>query len=148
MVDVLVRPAQHGDLNQLTNLMYEYIVDFYERPRPPVENVQSLIHMLLFKQQGIQFVASEAGNLLGFATLYFTFSTTRTEKVTVMNDLYVIEAMRGKGIAAALFEECHTFTKDNSFAYMSWVTARDNKRAQRFYEKMGGKAEDWVNFSI
>lgn len=148
MDDLTVRSAQQGDLNELTELMYGYIVDFYKRPKPPIEKLHSLIGMLLFEQQGIQFVASQNGKLVGFATLYFTFSTTRTDKITVMNDFYVVEEMRGKGVAASLFEACHTFSKENGFAHMSWVTAIDNKRAQRFYEKMGGKSGDWINYSI
>lgn len=148
MDNVVVRVAEIGDLNELTTLMYEYIVDFYACPKPPIVKLHSLIGMLLYKQQGIQFVASQHEKLLGFATLYFSFSTTRTDKITVMNDLYVVAEMRGTGVAKSLFEACHFFTKENGYAHMSWVTAADNRRAQRFYEKMGGKSGNWINYSI
>lgn len=148
MDDTVVRTAEISDLDQLTTLMYEYIVDFYARPRPSIEKLHSLIGMLFYKQQGVQFVASQNGKLVGFATLYFSFSTTRTGKITVMNDLYVTEEMRGTGVAKSLFEACHSFTNENGYAHMSWVTASDNKRAQRFYEKMSGKSGDWINYSI
>jgi GNAT superfamily N-acetyltransferase len=148
MDDLVVRPAQHGDIDELTELMYAYIVDFYQRPKPPVEKLHALIGMLLFKQQGIQFVAWQNGKLVGFATLYFTFSTLRTDKIAVMNDLYVAEEVRGTGVAASLFEACHTYATENGYAHMSWVTADDNRRAQRFYAKMGGQAADWINYSI
>lgn len=148
MADVRVRPAHYTDLDQMTDLMYEYIVDFYKRPKPPLEKVHSIFHLLLFHQQGIQFVAEKDGKLVGFTTLYFTYNTTRADKITVMNDLYVVEEIRGTGVAADLFRACESYTKENGYFHMTWVTASDNKRAQRFYDKMGGKTADWVNYSI
>lgn len=147
-MSLVVRTAKITDLIDLTKIMYEYIVDFYQRPKPPIEKVHYLIHTLLKKEKGIQFVAEKDGRLVGFATLYFTFSTTKADNITVMNDLYVIEQERGKGIASQIFTACKKYSKDNGYAHMSWVTASDNNRAQRFYEKMGGVLGDWLNYSI
>lgn len=148
MSKILIRPAKLDDLNVLTELMYEYIVDFYKRPKPPIEKVQNLIKMLFEQQEGIQFVSQHNEKLVGFATLYFSYSTLQAEKVAIMNDLYVIESERGSGVATELFEVCHQYSKEHGCAYMSWITASDNKRAQRFYEKMGGIVGEWLNFSI
>jgi GNAT superfamily N-acetyltransferase len=148
MSEFLIRSAQSDDLNVLTELMYEYIVDFYKRPKPPIEKVQNLIKMLSDHHEGIQFVAQHDEKLVGFATLYFSYSTLRAEKVAIMNDLYVIESERGSGVATELFKACHQYSKEYDCAYMSWVTASDNKRAQRFYEKMGGTVGAWLNYSI
>ncbi|MBM7655460.1 GNAT family N-acetyltransferase [Neobacillus cucumis] len=143
-----IRSVEHYDLNQLTDLMYQYIVDFYKRPKPPIEKIHNLIETLLEKNSGIQFVAEQDGKLIGFATLYFSFSTTKADKITIMNDLFVVENARGTGVAHELFKRCETYTKENRYAYMSWVTSTDNYRAQKFYEKMGGSLENWLNYSI
>src|SRR5690554_7341186 len=37
---------------------------------------------------GCQFVYREEGNVVGFATVYFSFTSTITSKVAVLNDLY------------------------------------------------------------
>ncbi|WP_017755403.1 GNAT family N-acetyltransferase [Calidifontibacillus oryziterrae] len=143
-----VRTVERKDKNQLKDLMYEYIVDFYKRPKPPLEDVEQLIELLLKKEKGIQFIAEKNGEFLGFATLYFSFSTTKAAKITIMNDLYVVEKARGTGVAEKLFRSCENFTKENNYAHMSWITASDNKRAQRFYEKMGGILGNWLSYSI
>lgn len=148
MSESLIRQAKPDDMNALAEIMYEYIVDFYKRPKPRTEKVQNLIKLLLEHHEGIQFVAQHDGKLIGFATIYFSYSTLRAEKVAIMNDLYVVESERGRGVAIELFEACHRFSKEHECAYMSWVTASDNKRAQRFYEKMGGTVGDWMNYSI
>ncbi|WP_088104192.1 GNAT family N-acetyltransferase [Halalkalibacter urbisdiaboli] len=145
---LIIKTVEQEDVNELTHLMYQYIVDFYKRPKPPIEKLHRLIETLLKKEQGIQFIAKQEGKLVGFATLYFSFSTTKADKITIMNDLFVIENARGTGVAQELFNACETFTKENGYAYMAWVTATDNKRAQRFYEKMGGSVGNWLNYSI
>jgi len=147
-VTVVIRPTEQTDKEKVTPLMYEYIVDFYKRPRPSVEKVHRLIDILVEQKDGIQYVAEVSGELVGFATLYFTFNTTRADKITVMNDLYVIERFRGTGVAQKLFKTCEQYSKENDYAHMAWITATDNHRAQRFYEKMGGVRGDWLNYTI
>lgn len=47
-----LRKAEPKDINPLTELMYEYIVDFYERPEPPKEKVHQLfIHSLIKRKE-------------------------------------------------------------------------------------------------
>lgn len=147
-MSVIVRPVEQSDKQALTSLMYEYIVDFYKRPRPSTEKVHKLIDVLLERNNGLQFLAEKNCEPVGFATLYFTFSTTEADRVTVMYDLYVVKEFRGTGAAQELFKACENYTKDNGYAHMSWMTATDNYRAQRFYEKMGGTRGDWLNYSI
>jgi GNAT superfamily N-acetyltransferase len=148
MGEILIRHPHADDRNDLSNLMFEYIVDFYKRPAPPAQRVHGLFEMLQEGREGTQFIAERDGKLVGFATLYYTYSTLRAQKAAVMNDLYVVETERGTGAAAELFEACRKHVQDNGFAYMSWETAADNKRAQKFYDKMGGQAGDWITYSI
>jgi GNAT superfamily N-acetyltransferase len=144
----VVRETVLSDVKELSLLMQEYIVDFYQRPKPSADKLDQLIHLLLNRKVGVQFVAEQQGKLLGFATLYFSYSTTKADKITVMNDLYVIEDFRGKGVANELFKACHEFTRTNHYAHMGWVTAEDNERAKQFYKKAGGTAGNWISYSI
>ncbi|MGH2662826.1 MAG: GNAT family N-acetyltransferase [Actinomycetota bacterium] len=148
MAGIVVRRAERGDVEQLTRLMLLYIVDFYRHPEPPPERLRTLIDVLFEGTEGLQLVAEEDGNLVGFATLYFTWSTLNAARIAVMNDLYVMEAARGTGIARPLFEACRAEARDRGCAEMTWETAADNHRAQRFYEKMGGRRGSWVTYSI
>jgi N-acetylglutamate synthase-like GNAT family acetyltransferase len=99
----IIRNAEPNDVNGLTELMYEYIVGFYKNPRPAAEKLHNLIFNLLEKQAGIQFVVEQDGELIGFATLYFAFSTMRADKITIMNDLFVMEPYRDTEVESQLF---------------------------------------------
>lgn len=147
-MSLVVRQSTENDLLQLTDIMYQYIVDFYKRPKPPVEDVHGLIKMLLEGKEGIQYVAEREGQLVGFVTLYFTYSTTKASKIAVMNDLFAVEHERGTGVAQQLFARAENYTKEKGYASMSWITATDNYRAQRFYDKVGGTQGDWLSYSI
>ncbi|MGP1907919.1 N-acetyltransferase family protein [Metabacillus sp. JX24] len=144
----IVRHPEKKDTEALMGLMYEYIVDFYQCEKPAEEKLTKLIETLLKGERGIQFVAQTGNNLVGFATLYFTYSTTRASEIAVMNDLYVKGEFRGKGAAEQLFKSCHTYSVEHHFAAMTWETAESNIRAQRFYARMGGKKGEFLTYSI
>jgi GNAT superfamily N-acetyltransferase len=148
MAGSVVRRAEPGDVAELERLMLEYVVGFYGHPEPLPGRLRALIDILLEGKEGVQLVAEHDGTLVGFATLYFTWSTLNAARIAVMNDLYVVEAARGTGIARPLFEACRAEARDRGCAEMTWETAADNHRAQRFYEKMGGRRGSWVTYSI
>ena len=85
---------------------------------------------------------------MGFATLYFTWSTLRADRIAILNDLYLDDRARGTGAAAALFSAALTVARKRGCAEMEWQTAVDNHRAQAFYAKMGGTRGPWVSYSI
>ncbi|SDX96919.1 GNAT family N-acetyltransferase [Paenibacillus sp. CF384] len=147
-MSLVVRNVEFGDVNGLAALMHNYIVDFYKKAWPGDRVVRQLIQTLLEKQEGIQFVAIKDGETVGFATLYFTYSTLKAERITVMNDLYVMEPYRDTQVESQLFLACQRYTHDLGYARMSWITAKDNTRAQCFFDKMGGVQDEWVNYSI
>ena len=39
-----VRKTETKDINQLTELMHEYIVDFYQRPEPPMKSSSTFLY--------------------------------------------------------------------------------------------------------
>lgn len=147
----VIRVAEEKDEKQLIDLMYQYIVDFYKRPRPEEKDVIQLFqHLLHQPEAGRQFVAEKDGTLVGFSTLYFTFSTTVAKKIAILNDLFVVPGNRGEKLGERLFTTSLDYTKENDFALMSWRTEHHNKIGQQLYEKMNGKTlnDQWLNYEI
>jgi len=147
---VSIRPATAEDTRQLHDLMIQYIVDFYKRPRPDERELDKLIgHLLENPSAGLQFVAEKDGTLVGFATLYFSFSTLQVKRTAVLNDLFVAASARGHKVGERLFRACLTYIREQGFAYMTWETAKDNTVAQSLYNKMGGHVStDWLVYEI
>jgi ribosomal protein S18 acetylase RimI-like enzyme len=143
------RCAEKKDIPQLVKLMNQYIVDFYQRPNPGDEALKGLVqHLLINPERGLQFVAEKDGKLLGFATLYFSFSTLQVKRTAILNDLFVSPDARGHKIGEKLFQKCLSYIRENDIAYMTWETAKDNYIAQSLYNKMGGRLSEWLVYEI
>lgn len=92
---------------------------------------------------GCQFIYREAGNVVGFATVYFSFTTTITAKIAVLNDLYTMPSYRGKGIGRRLIEHCRNYAAENGASRLQWVTAPDNEQAQKLYDSLHAGKSTW-----
>lgn len=92
---------------------------------------------------GCQFIYREAGNIVGFATIYFSFTSTITAKVAVLNDLYTVPEYRGKGIGRQLIGHCRDYSARHGAARLQWVTAPDNEQAQKLYDSLNTGKSTW-----
>jgi len=98
-------------------------------------------------EAGCQFLYREGGEVLGFATLYFSYASTIAAKVAVLNDLYTVENARGRGIARALLKYCQYYAAAHEAARLQWLTAPDNVPAQRLYDSLDANKSEWLFYS-
>ena len=144
-----VRRVSAGDLDELLGLMREYC-DFY-KASPDDADLLAVARALLDdpNHEGVQLLACDAdGRAVGFATVYWSWSTIGACRIGVMNDLFVAERARGGGIAEALIDGCRSECTQHGARKLTWQTAPDNLRAQAVYERVGAKAEQWVDYSL
>ncbi|MCP5163273.1 MAG: GNAT family N-acetyltransferase [Hahellaceae bacterium] len=97
--------------------------------------------------QGCQFVYMNEGVPTGFATLYFSFSSTLAEKVGVMNDLYVLPECRGGGMGKALIQHCLDYALKQGAYRLQWTTAMDNLVAQSTYNALNTQSKPWLFYT-
>ncbi|MGA2924786.1 MAG: GNAT family N-acetyltransferase [Solirubrobacteraceae bacterium] len=137
------------DLEQLLPLLRGYC-DFY-RATPTDAQLFALCKALIDdpERDGLQLIARDpGGRATGFATVYWTWSTSSASRIGVMNDLYVIESARGQGIADALIEACRVQCARRGASRLTWQTALDNDRAQAVYDRIGATREQWLDYSL
>jgi GNAT superfamily N-acetyltransferase len=143
----LVGPA---DLPDLLPLMRAYC-DFYQ-VAPEDQALLELSQALLAdpRREGLQLLSrDDAGQAVGFATLYWTWQTLAAARVGVMNDLYVAAEARGTGVADGLIAACLERCREHGATQLIWQTARDNYRAQAVYERIGATREDrWLDYGL
>ena len=96
---------------------------------------------------GCQFLYRDNGLVVGFATVYFSYASSITSKVAVLNDLFTVSNLRGKGVGRKLVEHCHQFASDNNASRLQWVTAPDNEVAQKLYDSMNTSKSNWHFYS-
>ena len=141
--------AGEPDLPELLTLMRGYC-DFYE-VAPSDENLLIMSRALIADpvREGMQLIArDESGRAIGFATVFWTWSTTRAARVGVMNDLFVAPGGRGSGAADALIAACLERCRSHGAALLAWQTAPDNHRAQAVYERVGARRSQWLDYDL
>jgi GNAT superfamily N-acetyltransferase len=125
--------------------------DFYE-VHPSDEDLLALSRALIGdpEREGLQLIARDdsGDGALGFATIFWTWSTTAASRIGVMNDLYVAPQGRGRGLADALIEACVERCRGRGASRLTWQTAPDNHRAQAVYDRVGGERSQWVDYEI
>ena len=136
-----------ADLDDLLPLLRGYC-DFYE-VSPSDDALLELSRTLIADPalEGVQFIArDDAGAAIGFATVFWLWSTLSARRVGLMNDLFVAPEGRGSGAAEALIEACRAACGERGATKLTWQTAKDNGRAQAVYDRIGGTREEWLDY--
>ena len=144
-----VSTVGEAELGELLPLLRAY-ADFYE-VSPSDEALLELSRALIADpvREGMQFLArDDSGRAIGFATVYWLWSTTSATRIGLMNDLFVAPEGRGSGAAEALIERCRVACGERGASKLTWQTAKDNARAQKVYDRIGGEREEWLDYSL
>jgi GNAT superfamily N-acetyltransferase len=148
-----VQAVTERDLPELMPLIRAYL-DFYEVD-PSDDSMLALSRALIADPdvEGVQFLARDetdpAHPAVGFASLFWTWATTRGGRLGVMNDLYVAPDARGSGAAEALIEACRDRCAKRGAVALEWQTAVDNHRAQALYDRVGARRSDrWLDYTL
>ncbi|MFC5526523.1 GNAT family N-acetyltransferase [Rhodanobacter ginsengisoli] len=131
-----IRQATILDIDTLTPLFDGYR-QFYGQPADPARARGFLMERIHQHESLILLARDEAGAGLGFTQLYPLFSSVRTVRTWLLNDLFVVAAARRQGIAAALLKAAAEHARALGAASLSLSTARDNVPAQALYESLG-----------
>jgi GNAT superfamily N-acetyltransferase len=145
---VEVRPVRREELEQLLPLIAGY-QRFYESEPDDDRNREFFGRFVEPSDQGLLLGAWSDGRAVGFATLYWFHSSMKAADAVLMNDLFVVEDVRGGGIGRALIEASLEAARARGAAHLEWSTAPDNARAQRLYDSMPGATRStWYLYEI
>ena len=146
----VITTVTEADLPELLLLMRAYC-DFYEVD-PSDERLLAMSRTLIAdpELEGLQLIArDDGGRAVGFATVFWTWSTLSASRLGVMNDLFVAADARGGGHAEALITECAERCRARGATELAWQTAHTNLRAQAVYDRVGAtRDERWLDYSL
>ena len=144
---VEIRPATEEELGELLPLMRAYC-DFYESS-PTDEGVKTMARTLITDpSQGVVFIARQDGRAIGFATLDWKWSMLKGARIGYLEDLFIDPTARGGGTADALIQACANRCRELDMPAMEWLTAPDNRRAQKVYNRTGAESDTYVEYDL
>jgi ribosomal protein S18 acetylase RimI-like enzyme len=140
-----IRKAKLNDMPNLVWLFDAYRV-FYQKISD-IKTAAVFLTERLENQESVIFVAeNEAQELLGFVQLYPLFSSTRMKKLWLLNDLFVSENQRGKGISVALINACKQHCITTEACGLLLETAKTNTIGNNLYPKTGFELDEDHNY--
>lgn len=92
--------------------------------------------------ESTMFIAFEDHSPIGFCQLYPNFSSVSLARTFVLNDLFVLEHARRKGVATKLMASAIEFANASGAVRLSLSTAADNENAQALYRFVGWKRDE------
>jgi GNAT superfamily N-acetyltransferase len=147
MSELTIRAAWPDDEAEWRELFRAYGV-FYETEF--TDNVlEAVWWQLLEDGSGVDALVAELdGAVIGFAHYRSHPDTFTGGRDWYLDDLFVDPAVRGAGVATALIEHLIGLARASEPAgTLRWITADDNARAQRVYDRIAKKTS-WVTYEV
>jgi GNAT superfamily N-acetyltransferase len=147
MSELTIRAAWPDDEAEWRELFRAYGV-FYE-----TEFTDNLLEavwwQLLEDGSGVDALVAELdGTVVGFAHYRSHPDTFTGGRDWYLDDLFVDPEVRGAGVATALIEHLIGLARASEPAgTLRWITADDNARAQRVYDRIAKKTT-WVTYEV
>lgn len=149
MNDVTIRYAVPED----TELIYDFILQLaqYEKMTSEVSATPALLHESLFIKHQAEVLIAEVDQIpAGFALYFHNFSTFLGKANLYLEDLYVKEDMRGKGLGTKLFKKLAEIAVERNCERLDWSCLDWNEPSIKFYtERMHATAMDeWTVYRL
>jgi GNAT superfamily N-acetyltransferase len=142
--NVAIRDAEIRDLP----LILEFIrmKASFDGVPDSVEATEHLLRENLFSQRPLAFVALGEldGCVVGFASYFLTFSSFIGRPGIWLDDLFVEDSARGKGVGAALLTHLALLADARGYRRIEWLTATDNAQGLAFYARNGARVHEDV----
>jgi GNAT superfamily N-acetyltransferase len=135
MSSISVRQAVLSDLDELTQLFDQYRQ--FQGQKSDLSAARNFLGARFNHGESVLFIAHAGSSPVGFAQLYPSFSSVSLARVFVLNDLFVSESGRRKGVASKLLLAVEAYAWSLGAARVTLNVTRDNKPGQALYEALG-----------
>lgn len=144
-MNITIRKVNIQDVPAVSQLFDLYRI-FYHKSSD-LEAAQNFIKDRIQSNDSEIIIAENTdGALVGFTQLYPSFSSTRMQRLWVLNDLYVLESFRGLGISKQLIDAAKKIAIQTNACGVLLETSKTNTIGNQLYPSTGFELEDDNNF--
>jgi GNAT superfamily N-acetyltransferase len=138
-----VRGAKREDSRAIWGLVEE--LAHFERLSENLAGSPLQVERWLFDEPAASaLVADLDGEVVGYAIYFPTLATFKMMPGLWLEDLYVAQAHRGRGVGKSLIGEVIAIAKQRGYARVDWTVLEWNVDARQFYQSLGAEVlEDW-----
>ncbi|MEM9819613.1 MAG: GNAT family N-acetyltransferase [Bacteroidota bacterium] len=139
---------QKKDLKQLVDLCARHAA--FEQSTYDSDQKEEQLGKHLFSDLPRLFclVVEKEHRLIGYATYMKQFSTWDADEYLYMDCLFLTKASRGCGTGEKLMEKIKEEGRKAGCSLIQWQTPNTNKRAMKFYERIGASRKSKERFFL
>jgi ribosomal protein S18 acetylase RimI-like enzyme len=136
--DLTIRALEPDDAPALLAMMRE--LARLEKQEQFLEATEELIRRNMFGERPMfsAFIALAGAEPAGYLTYGEGYTSWGMRKYVKVDDLFVREAFRGRGIARQLMRVIETMVVERG-TYARWIVSPENERAIAFYKSLGAR---------
>lgn len=143
-----IRFAEKKDINQVIKLC-EAHSSFENCEYKKQNKSEKLLELFFSKEPKIYcLVVENELQIIGYATYTIQYSTWEAEKYMYLDCLYLDEYFRGENIGEKLIKKIKEESQKLGCKLIQWQTPKENKRAIKFYNRIGGKSQNKERFFL
>ncbi|HXV24276.1 MAG TPA: GNAT family N-acetyltransferase [Alphaproteobacteria bacterium] len=148
MSQILIRRAKQEDAGTLMRLILE-LAEFEKLAHEVRASAADLVREGFGARPHYEAVlAEEDGRALGFALFFFSFSTFEGRPGLHLEDIFVIEEARGRGVGRKLMASLAKIAVESNCARLDLSVLHWNP-ARRFYDRLGmEQMVNWVPYRL
>jgi GNAT superfamily N-acetyltransferase len=120
--------------------LFDAYRQFYGQP-PDLDGARRFLGERLARGESVIFAVVEDGRTMGFTQLYPSFSSVAMRPIWILNDLFVAEDARRRGVGARLLRAARDHAMKTGAARLALSTAVANTTAQALYERDGWRRD-------
>ena len=137
-----IRPVTRDDVPVLLSLIRE-LAAYEKKKHKVVVTQEDLLRDGFGPQQKFRALIAEwEGKPAGYASFFYFYSTFQGRAALFLEDLFVLDKLRGKGIGKALLVKVAKLAIEEKCFGLRWEVLDWNRPAIDFYQKLGA---DFLN---
>lgn len=145
-MNLKISPVIDKTVEVLAELLGEYQT-FYGASPNYVHNLKFLQNFLEGRE-GVFFLCTEGEHNVGYVGIYFSYSSVSAKRIAILNDLYVREDFRNRGVGKELIDYVINYAEKIGIEHIRWCTRINNDQAQALYSKYESTKTGWFQYDL
>ena len=122
----------------------------YEKLVPPDEEAKIRLRRdcLSGKPKYQAFIGKVGDKYVSYVIFFFTYSSFLAQPTLLLEDIFVLEQYRRKGVGQKMFDFLKETAKREGCGRIEFTVLKWNKPAQKFYEKNKAQPLEWFFYRL